>query len=189
MKQLETNKQYKMSEVDWIAIVWDNSQWSAYWRMRPEWQTDPNYNLVPESALFYPGVTVVLGDPEDWQITVAVDLDMEKSVFVQEYPAQKGPQITEGWETIVLCEELVYSGKAPGHLIPKGKMLWIEQGVPKEIYDNAYQQEMMGPLERYTKVRIEGKFEYGRKYGHVGGFDSQIIPLEVDLVPWSPPSE
>ncbi|MFC1870631.1 hypothetical protein ACFLYE_05145 [Chloroflexota bacterium] len=218
LKQLETNKQYKTSDVDWIAIVWDNSQWSAYWRIRPEWETDPNYNLVPESAVFYPAVTVILGDPEVWQITVAVDLDTEKSVFIQEYPAQKGPQIAEakevtfeqlfsapegysgkdivlegyyfqGWETIVLCEELVYSGNAPGHLIPNGKMLWIENGVPREIYDSAYQQQMMGPLERYAKVRIKGKFEYGGKHGHLGGFDSQVIPSEVALVPWSPPAE
>ncbi|MFC1932609.1 hypothetical protein ACFLXU_03130 [Chloroflexota bacterium] len=95
----------------------------------------------------------------------------------------------QGWETIVLSEKLVYSGNAPGHLIPDGVMLWIEQGVPKEIYDNAYQQQMMGPLERYCKVRITGKFEHGEKYGHVGGFDSQIIPLDVELVPWSLPAE
>jgi len=95
----------------------------------------------------------------------------------------------QGWETIVLSEDLVYSGKAPGHLIPSGKMLWIENGVPREIYDSAYQQQMMGPLEHYAKVRIKGKFEYGGKYGHLGGFDSQIIPSEVALVPWSPPAE
>jgi hypothetical protein len=199
-------------------MVWDNSEWSADWRIRPEWETDPNYNLVSESAVFYPAVTVISGDPEVWQITVAVDLDTEKSVFIQEYPAQKGPQKAEakevtfeqllsdpeeysgkdivikgyyfqGWETIVLCEELVYSGNAPGHLIPNGNMLWIENGVPREIYDSAYQQQMMGPLERYAKVRIKGKFEYGGKYGHLGGFDSQTIPSEVVLVPWSPPAE
>jgi len=218
LKQLETNKEYKTRDVDWIAIVWDNSQWSAYWRIRPEWETDPNYNLVSESAVFYPAVTIIFGDPEDWQITVAVDLDTEKSVFVQEYPAQKGPQIAEakevtfkqlllapnqyngkdiiiegyyyqGWETIVLSEDLVSSGKVPGHLIPSGEMLWIENGVPREIYDSAYQQQMMGPLERYAKVRIKGKFEHGEKYGHLGGFDSQIIPLEVIMLPWSPPVE
>jgi hypothetical protein len=95
----------------------------------------------------------------------------------------------QGWETIVLSEDLVFSGKAPGHLIPNGKMLWIEQGVPKEIYDIAYQQEMMGPLERYTKVRIKGIFEYGGKYGHLGGFDSQIIPSEVTLLSWTRSAE
>ena len=95
----------------------------------------------------------------------------------------------QGWETIVLSEELVYSGYAPGHLIPDGKTLWIEKGVPKDIYDSAYQQQMMGPLERYGKVRIKGIFEYGDKYGHVGAFSSQILPSDVELLPWSPPAE
>ena len=95
----------------------------------------------------------------------------------------------QGWETIVLSDELVYSGKAPEHLIPGGEMLWIEQGVPKEIYDNAYQQQMMGPMERYARVMIKGKFEHGDKYGHVGRFDMQIIPSEVNQLSWSPPVE
>ena len=116
------------------------------------------------------------------QLFLAPDQYNGKDIIIEGYYYQ-------GWETIVLSEELVYSGNAPGHLIPEGEMLWIEQGVPKEIYDNAYQQQMMGPLERYGKVIMTGKFEYGEKYGHVGGFDSQIIPLDVELVPWSPPAE
>ena len=116
------------------------------------------------------------------QLFLAPDQYNGKDIIIEGYYYQ-------GWETIVLSEKLVYSGYAPGHLIPDGEMLWIEQGVPKEIYDNAYQQQMMGPLERYAKVRITGKFEHGEKYGHVGGFDSQIIPLDVELVPWSPPAE
>lgn len=116
------------------------------------------------------------------QLFLAPDRYNGKDIIIEGYYYQ-------GWETIVLSEELVYSGHAPGHLIPEGKMLWIENGVPKEIYDGAYQQQMMGPLERYAKVRVTGKFEYGSKYGHVGGFDSQIIPSAVELVPWSPPAE
>jgi hypothetical protein len=116
------------------------------------------------------------------QLFLAPDQYNGKDIIIEGYYYQ-------GWETIVLSEKLVYSGYAPGHLIPDGEMLWIEQGVPKEIYDNAYQQQMMGPLERYGKVIMTGKFEYGEKYGHVGGFDSQIIPLDVELVPWSPPAE
>ncbi|MFC1955897.1 hypothetical protein ACFLWZ_05155 [Chloroflexota bacterium] len=116
------------------------------------------------------------------QLFLAPDQYNGKDIIIEGYYYQ-------GWETIVLSEKLVYSGYAQGHLIPDGEMLWIEQWVPKEIYDNAYQQQMMGPLERYGKVIMTGKFEYGEKYGHVGGFDSQIIPLDVELVPWSPPAE
>lgn len=93
-----------------------------------------------------------------------------------------------GWEIIVLGETLEYSGYVPGHLVPKGRLVWIEGGIPKEVYDQLYQQTMMGPEERYGKVRLEGKFEHGGQYGHVGAYSSQIIPLKVELLPWSPPT-
>jgi len=92
-----------------------------------------------------------------------------------------------GFEIIVLSERLEYSGYAEGHLVPKGKMLWVEGGIPKEIYDKLNQQQMMGPSERYGKLRIEGMFEYGGKYGHLGSYDAQIVPSRVHLIPWSPP--
>ena len=93
----------------------------------------------------------------------------------------------QGFETIVLSERLEYSGYAERHLIPKGRMIWVSGGIPKEVYDKLYQQQMMGPSERYGKVRVKGKFQYGGKYGHVGAYDSQIVPSEVELLPWSPP--
>jgi hypothetical protein len=68
-------------------------------------------------------------------------------------------------------------------------MLWIEGEVPREIYDQVSQQDMMGPTERYGKVRITGRFEYGAGYGHGGGFTAQIVPSEVELLPWSPASQ
>ena len=80
-----------------------------------------------------------------------------------------------GFEVIVLSENLEYSGYAEGHLVPKGRMVWIEGGIPREVYDALYQQQMMGPMERYGKVRLKGKFEHGAKYGHLGGYSSQVI--------------
>ena len=94
-----------------------------------------------------------------------------------------------GFEVIVLSESLEYSGYAQGHLIPKGKMVWVEGGIPKEVYDKLYQQQMMGPLERYGKVRVKGKFEYGAKYGHLGAYSAQIVPSEVEVLPWSRPAK
>jgi hypothetical protein len=67
-------------------------------------------------------------------------------------------------------------------------MLWVEKGIPKEIYDSLYPQEMMGPLERFGKVRIKGKLEYGGKYGHLGQYEYQITPSEVELLEWAPAS-
>jgi hypothetical protein len=91
-----------------------------------------------------------------------------------------------GFETMVISEELKYSGYTEGHLIPNGRMLWIEGGVPTDIYNGLFEQKMMGPAERYGKVLINGIFEYGEKYGHLGGFESQIIPQEIQLLDWSP---
>lgn len=90
-----------------------------------------------------------------------------------------------GFETIVMSERLDYSGYAEGHLIPKGLMLWIEGGIPEEVFDGL-QQQMMGPVERYGKLRITGTFEYGGKYGHLGQFEYQIKPSQVELISWVP---
>ena len=94
-----------------------------------------------------------------------------------------------GFEIVVLSEYLEYSGYAEGHLVPKGKMLWIEGGISKEVYDRLYKQEMMGPTERYGKIMLKGKFEYGGKYGHLGAYSSQIVPSEVEFLLWSPPGK
>ena len=83
-----------------------------------------------------------------------------------------------GFEIMALSEQLEYSGYAEGHLEPRGRMVWIEGGIPREVYDRLHEQQMMGPLERYGKLRVEGKFEYGAGYGHLGAYGAQIVPLE-----------
>ena len=94
-----------------------------------------------------------------------------------------------GFETIVLAERLEPSGLADGHLWPRGAMLWIEgNGIPREIYEQMHSQDMIGPVERYGKLRVVGRFEYGDRYGHGGGFDAQIVSEQVTLLPWTPPS-
>ena len=83
-----------------------------------------------------------------------------------------------------------YTGRAEAHLWPQGNMIWIENNaMPGEVYEQLYQQELIGPIERYGKLRIKGTFEYGGRYGHVGGFTAQIVPSHVELMPWVPPAE
>ena len=93
----------------------------------------------------------------------------------------------QGFEIQVIAERLEYSGYAYDHLVPKGEMIWVEGEIPREVYEALYLQSMMGPEERYGKVRMTGKFEYGGKYGHLGAYDSQIVPSEVELLEWSRP--
>ncbi len=87
-----------------------------------------------------------------------------------------------GFEIQVIAEGLKSSGYAEGHLIPEGKMLWVNGGIPIDIYNQLTQQAMMGPVERFGKVRITGKFEYGGHYGHLVSYDSQITPDKVELI-------
>jgi len=94
----------------------------------------------------------------------------------------------QGFEVSVICENLEYSGYAEGHLVPKSEMVWIEGGIPSDVYNQLYQQQIMGPEERFGKVRVTGTFEYGEKYGHLGGYNSKIIPSNVVLLEWSPPA-
>lgn len=95
----------------------------------------------------------------------------------------------QGWEVVVLSEKLDFSGGAPGHLVPKGRIVWVAGSITKDVYDQLYEQQMTGPTERYGKISLTGKFDYGGKYGHVGGYNSQIVPSEVKLLPWSPPKQ
>jgi hypothetical protein len=94
-----------------------------------------------------------------------------------------------GWETVLLCEGLKYSGLAEGHIGPDGDTMWVEGGLPLEVYENLYVQSDMGPEERYGKIKIKGKFETGGQYGHLGAHRSQITPQEVELLTWTPPAE
>ncbi len=63
----------------------------------------------------------------------------------------------------------------------KARMLLIECGIPLEIYDRLYEQDMVGPEERYEKLRITGKFEYSGQYVHLGGYDAQITPSKLSF--------
>jgi|TARA_B100000315_G_C14455415_1_gene531161 hypothetical protein len=61
-------------------------------------------------------------------------------------------------------------------------MLWLEGGISGEIYARLNQQEMMGPTERYGKLRVTGLFIFGGKYGHLGQFEHQLTLSKVELI-------
>ena len=88
-KQLESKAHYN-TEVNWLAITWSGSKWSAYYHIDSEWETDPNLKNVPDSAFFFPYVGINFMEPASWQVAIAVDLDKGKVVLVHEYPAGKG---------------------------------------------------------------------------------------------------
>jgi len=93
----------------------------------------------------------------------------------------------QGFDVQAITERLEYSGYTLGHIVPKGEIIWVEGGILGDIHEELYIQDMMGPKEWYGKVRITGKFEYGEQYGHLGAYDFQILPSEVEMLEWSRP--
>jgi hypothetical protein len=75
-----------------------------------------------------------------------------------------------GFEALVIAEEMEYSGYAEGHLIPCGRYIWVDGGMPIEIYDQLYRQDMMGPEEHYGKIRLTGRFEYEGESAQTGAY-------------------
>ncbi len=45
---------------------------------------------VPEDAEIYPNVTIWFGEPAEWIVSVAIDLNGERVVYDESYPARKG---------------------------------------------------------------------------------------------------
>ena len=88
----------------------------------------------------------------------------------------------QGWESNLLSERMEDSGFSEGHLWPTGHKVWVEGSIPSVVYERLHQQDMIGPVERYGEVLMKGIFQTGERYGHLGGFDAQIVPTDVDLL-------
>lgn len=90
------------------------------------------------------------------------------------------------FEVSVLAEGIAYSGPSSELLAPAGRMIWVEGAIAEVVLDSLYQQPAANPSETFGKIRIEGKFEYGEAYGHLGGYLYRITPSEAEALPWSP---
>lgn len=89
-KYLKEYSQYS-TDLSWIAIVWENSEYSEWRGICYEWETDENFKYVPESAVYYSRVVVNFGEPPQWQVMAAINPDTGKVALVEEYPFRMGP--------------------------------------------------------------------------------------------------
>jgi len=85
---LEGESEYQIAGLSWYAI--DDGEW---WCLEYEGvETDPNRQLIPESARWYPGVTIRAGEETITQMQIAVDLETGKAVLVEgPYPSLSSP--------------------------------------------------------------------------------------------------
>ena len=89
-KYLKEYSQYR-TDLSWIAIVWENSEYSEWRGIRYEWETDENLKYVPESAVYYSRVVINFGEPPQWQVMAAINPDTGKVALVEENPFRTGP--------------------------------------------------------------------------------------------------
>jgi len=81
---LEKESEYRIRISSWHAIVWKSSgDGYSEWRTFPYYdvETNPNYKLVPESARWYPGLTITVGEWMIMLLQLAVDLDRETVIM------------------------------------------------------------------------------------------------------------
>ena len=90
LKQFEKDSHYN-TKLSWIAIVWENSEYSEWWGIDYDWKTDPNLGLVSGAAEFYSRVVINFGEPPQWQVSVAINPDTGKVALVEENPFRTGP--------------------------------------------------------------------------------------------------
>lgn len=91
LKQMEKFTQYDVA-LDWVAIVWENSEVSEWRVINYDWKNDPNFGLSSAGSEFYSEVLINFGDPHKWQVYVAVNPNTGKAIFVQENPFRTGPE-------------------------------------------------------------------------------------------------
>jgi hypothetical protein len=82
----------------WTAFIWDDSGYSYMSSVNFEnWEDDPGYKAIPESARWYPGANLYYGDPQaptaEWMIEAKVDLNAEKIVYINSMPYHAAPLI------------------------------------------------------------------------------------------------
>jgi len=107
LKQLEKDSHYN-TKLSWIAIVWENSEYSEWWGIDYDWKTDPNLGLVSGAAEFYSRVGINFGEPPQWQVSVAINPNTGEVALVEENPFRTGPtppQATESKSVRWLTEE------------------------------------------------------------------------------------
>ncbi|MDD4860284.1 MAG: hypothetical protein PHR56_08830, partial [Dehalococcoidales bacterium] len=94
-----------------------------------------------------------------------------------------------GFEISALSESVGPASSGPWRIVPTGTLIWVEGGIPKEVYDKLYGQTATpsGYTERIGKLKITGKFETGRKYGHLDSYDYKITITGAELLEWTPP--
>ncbi len=94
LEWLQGRTDYRIGSVDWYAIIWSSNGESGNWwsleydRVVKEGIPD----FVSPHALWYPGVTIAVGEGTIYQMQIAIDLDAGKAAMMMgPYPSLSSP--------------------------------------------------------------------------------------------------
>jgi hypothetical protein len=83
---------YRTFPVNWYAIVWKDEGAGTWWALEYEIVDEGIPAFVSPNVLWYPGVTIAVGEGTVMQVQVAVDLDSGKAAMVDgPYPSLSSP--------------------------------------------------------------------------------------------------
>ena len=79
---LQGRTDYRVSPVDWYAIVWRDGKFGEWSVLEYPIEDDGIPCYVSPYALWYPGVTIAVGQGTITQMQIAVDLEAGKTAMV-----------------------------------------------------------------------------------------------------------
>ncbi len=81
---LQGRSDYRTGMVDWYAIIWnENGEAGTWWSLEYDRVVNDEIpDFVSPYALWYPGVTIAIGESTIYQMQIAVDLDAGKAAMV-----------------------------------------------------------------------------------------------------------
>jgi hypothetical protein len=89
---LQGRTDYRVAPVDWYAIVWEDGKPETWWASGYEIVDEGIPAYISPYALWYPGVTIAVGQGTIMQMQIAVDLDAGKAVMEDgPYPSLNSP--------------------------------------------------------------------------------------------------
>jgi hypothetical protein len=69
----------------------EDSEYTTWWVLDYEVVETGIPAYVPQAVVIYPRVMLHFGEPEEWQVMVAVDLEAGEAVIIDENPPREEP--------------------------------------------------------------------------------------------------
>jgi hypothetical protein len=191
---------YRADSVDWYAIIWNsNGEAGTWWSMEYDRVANEGIpDFVSPYALWYPGVTIAIGEGTIYQMQIAVDLDAGKTAMVTgPYPSLSSPDrfknmlppTTGSWITFTTDDRLAsnivtsITQDEQGILWVAGEGLTRFDGTRWEIYSGSLGDTYIVCATREKQGNLWFGTASDAAYKYTGEEWQKITPVINDLRP------